>query len=214
MEGFLLLGALGILCVLFGFFALELQDISLHAFGRSPTSPEPQTNTPLTPPRVEARVLGSALLLVTVDETGNPLQTLYSSDLSDDIADFTLFAIPQTGYQGFIYLRPILDGKLPNLKIYPLDVASGTLKAATLNVPADDFVLSADETLVATRADDVLTLYALEDGAVVATGTIPPDWQTFVAHESATLMLSSNSCMSLTSSLAQPDLTPFPEICP
>ena len=215
MEGLLLLSAFGILCVLFSFFALELQGISENAFGYGSEEVGAVEETPSTiPPRVEARVIGSDLLIVVVDETGNPTQTLYASDLSDDIADFTLFAIPQTGYQGYIYVRPILDGKLPNLKVYPLDTATGGLKAATLNVPADTFVISGDETLVGTLDGDTLTLYALEDGAVVASGTVPDAWQPFVDDESATLTLSENACLSFTLALPDPELTPFPAICP
>ncbi len=214
MEGLLLLSALGILCILFSFFALELRDISENAFAGSAddvaTTPAPAA----FPPQVEAQVIGSQLSLVEVDDTGNALRTLYSSDLSDDIADFTLFAIPQSGYQGLIYVRPILDGSLPNLKVYPLDVNTGTLKAATLNVPSDEFLLSNDQTLVGVLSDDTLTLYAVEDGVAVATGETPKDWSNLYAAGNATLTLSENSCLSLTSTLAPEDITPFLAICP
>lgn len=214
MEGLLLLSALGILCVLFSFFTLELRDISENAFAGSAddvaTAPAPVA----FPPQVEAQVIGSQLSLVEVDDMGNALRTLYSSDLSDDIADFTLFAIPQSGYQGLIYVRPILDGNLPNLKVYPLDVNAGTLKAATLNVPSDEFLISNDQTLVGVLSDDTLTLYALEDGVAVATGEIPEDWNDLFAAGNATLTLSESSCLSLASTLAPEDITPFLAVCP
>lgn len=215
LEGLLLLSALGILCVLFGFFTLELRGISENAFTYGQKGQEDAGETPSSnPPRVEARVIGSDLLLVEVDETGNPTKTLYSSDLSDDIADFTLFAIPQTGYQGYIYVRPIIDGDLPNLSVYPLDTATGSLKAATLNVPADSFVLSGDETLVGTLADATLHLYAIEDGSVIVSGTVPHDWWPYVQDESAALTISATSCLSLTLALPPEELSPFPPICP
>lgn len=215
LEGLLLLSALGILSVLFGFLTLELRGISEHAFGYGEETVETvEEDTFTTPPRVEARVIGSELLLVEVDDAGNPLTTLYRSDLSDDIADFTLFAIPQTGYQGYIYVRPIIDGTLPNLKVYPLDTATGSLKAATLNVLADSYILSGDETVVGTLSDATLTLYALEDGSTLASGTVPDDWWPYVQDETAMLSLSENSCLSLTLAIAPAELAPFPEVCP
>ncbi len=214
MEGLLLLSALGILCVLFSFFTLELRDISEHAFAGDTVDAATTPAHVAFPPQVEAQVIGSQLSLVEVDDMGNALRTLYSSDLSDDIADFTLFAIPQSGYQGLIYVRPILDGNLPNLKVYPLDVNAGTLKAATLNVPSDEFLLSNDQTLVGVLSDDTLTLYTLEDGVAVATGEIPEDWNDLFVEGNATLTLSENSCLSLTSTLAPEDITPFLAVCP
>lgn len=214
MEGLLLLSALGILIVIFSFFALELHTLSENAFLRNAAVQEAASNETTFPPQVEARVIGSQLSLVEVDDTGAILRTIYSSDLSDDIADFTLFSIPQTGYQRLIYVRPILDGNLPNLKVYPLDVDRGTLKAATLNVPSDEYILSPDQTLVGVASDTTLTLYAIEDGVAVATGEIPSDWADLFTAGSATLFLSEDSCLSLTSSLAPEDITPFPAICP
>ncbi|MEK9157130.1 MAG: hypothetical protein AAB448_03315 [Patescibacteria group bacterium] len=214
MEGLLLLSALGILCVLFSFFTLELRDISEHAFAGDTVDAATTPAHVAFPPQVEAQVIGSQLSLVEVDDMGNALRTLYSSDLSDDIADLTLFDIPLSGYQGLIYVRPILDGNLPNLKVYPLDVNAGTLKAATLNVPSDEFLLSNDQTLVGVLSDDTLTLYTLEDGVAVATGEIPEDWNDLFVEGNATLTLSENSCLSLTSTLAPEDITPFLAVCP
>lgn len=214
MEGLLLLSALGILCILFSFFTLELRDIAERGFTGSTDDVATTPAAAAFPPQVEAQVIGSQLSLVEVDDMGSALRTLYSSDLSDDIADFTLFAIPQSGYQGLIYVRPILDGSLPNLKVYPLDVHAGTLKAATLNVPSDEFLLSNDQTLVGVLSDDTLTLYALEDGVAIAAGEIPEDWNDLFAAGNATLTLSENSCLSLTSTLAPEDITPFLAVCP
>lgn len=214
MEGLFLLSALGILCILFAFFTLELRDILEHAFTEDVVDTSAASASAAFPPRVEAQVIGAQLSLVEVDDVGNALRTLYSSDLSDDIADFTLFAIPQSGYQGLVYVRPILDGNLPNLKVYPLDVNTGTLKPATLNVPSDDYLLSNDQTLVGVLSDDTLTLYAIEDGVTVATGEIPKDWGDLYAAGSATLTLSEHSCLSLTSTLAPEDITPFSAVCP
>lgn len=213
MEGLLLLSALGILVVIFSFFALELHALSQDALFKN-TAEETTTNKTTSPPQVEARVIGSQLSLVEVHDTGTILRILYSSDLSDEIADFTLFAVPQSGYQGLIYVRPILDGNLPNLSVYPLDVHAGTLKAATLNVPSDSYSLSNDQTLVGVLSDDTLTLYAVEDGVAIATGKIPQDWSALYAAGNATLTLSANSCLSLTSTVAPEDITPFPAVCP
>lgn len=216
MEGLLLLSALGILVIIFSFFALELHSLSENAIARSRSTPPPSSSS-LTPPRVEARVIGSELLLMEIDGVGNPLRTLYASDLSDEIADFTLFAVPQTGYQGFIYVRPIVDGNLPNLKVYPLDVESGTLKAATLSVPADAYLISADETLVGVRDGNTLFLYALEDGALVAEGEISADWRDQLTVGNATLVLNADSCLSLTlqTPLAEEQaIDPFESVCP
>ncbi len=215
LEGLLLLSALGILCVLFLFFALELRNIFTHAI----TSPwdiprEEDVSVSSTPPHVATLVLDTHLLIVEVNDAGEPLKTLYSSDLSDDIADFTLFAIPQTGYQGLLYVRPLLDGKLPALKIYPLEVKTGSLKAATLDVPADSFILSGDETVVGTLHEQTLTLYALEDGSILASGAVPHDWLPYVDPTSPHLIISENSCLSLGLSKAPDTLSPFPTICP
>ena len=214
IEGLLLLAAFGILCILFSFFTLELRDILERALMGDAIDTATTSASAAFPPQVEAQVIGSQLSLLEVDDTGNALRTLYSSDLSDDIADFTLFAIPQSGYQGLIYVRPILDGSLPNLKVYPLDVAKGALKPATLNVPSDYHLLSHDQTLVGVLSDDTLTLYALEDGVALATGKIPQDWRDLFTNGDATLTLSENSCLSLASSLAHQDITPPPSICP
>jgi len=192
MEGLLLFSAFGILCVLFSFFTLELRDISERAFAGDAIDAATTPVSAALPPQVEAQVIGSQLSLVEVDDMGNALRTLYSSDLSDDIADFTLFAIPQSGYQELIYVRPILDGNLPNLKVYPLNVSAGTLKAATLNVPSDDFMLSSDQTVAGVVSDDTLTLYAIENGATIAT----------------------YSCPSLISTPAPENITPFLALCP
>lgn len=214
MEGLLLLSAFGILIIIFSFFALELHALSEKAFSRSSAREESVSSESVLPPQIEARVVGSQLSLLEVDDMGNVLRILYSSDLSDEIADFTLFAIPQSGYQGLIYVRPILDGNLPNLKVYPLDVHTGTLKAATLNVPSDEHILSSDQTLVGVISDSTLALYAIEDGVLVATGEIPSEWSALFAAGSAALSLSENSCLSLTSSLAPEDIVPLSPICP
>lgn len=213
LEGLLLLSAFGILVVIFSFFALELHTLSQDTLFKN-TLEENATNKITSPPQIEARVIGSQISLVEVNDTGAILRILYSSDLSDEIADFTLFAVPQSGYQGLIYVRPILDGNLPNLSVYPLDVHAGTLKAATLNVPSDSYSLSNDQTLVGVLSDDTLTLYAVEDGVAIATGKIPQDWSALYAAGNATLTLSANSCLSLTSTIAPQDITPFPAVCP
>lgn len=212
MEGLLLLSALGLLCIMFGFFFLQLRSIAEDVFATAASVPS--TSAVTTPPRVETRVTDTQLSIVAVDDTGTITNTFYSSDLSDDIADFTLFAVPQTGYQGLVYVRPILDGNLPNLKVYPLDTTTGTLKAATLNVPVDDFALSSDQTVVGIRSENTLALYAVEDGTRIAESEIPSDWLSLAQNDKATLTLSGSSCLSLTSSLAPADIQPAPLLCP
>jgi hypothetical protein len=212
-EGLLLLSALGILCVLFSFFAIELQNISVHALTYR-DAPKGTSSSPLMPPRIEARVIGPDLVLTEVDEAGQPVRELYSSDLTDEIADFTLFAIPQTGYQGYVYIRPLVDGDLPLLKIYPLEVATGTLKAATLNVAASIFTLSTDQTLVATYADGNISLYALEDGVAVTAGSVSTEWRERMESGTSDLMITENSCLSLSLPITEPDVEPFSPLCP
>lgn len=214
LEGMLLLSALGILCVLFSFFALELQNISRHALTFDAQNSAVADSAPLTPPRVEARVLGSELILTEVDETGTPTHTIYTSNLTDAIADFTLFSVPQIGYQGVVYVRPLLDGDLPLLKVYPLDVATGTLRSATLNVAADASVLSSDGTLVGVYADGAIGLYALEDGATLAASSVPSEWQKRMDAGKSSLELTENSCLTLSLPLDEPEAIAFSPLCP
>lgn len=213
MEGLLLLSALGVLCVLFSFFAFELQNISLHALTYG-EAPQETLSSPLLPPHIEARVIGSDLVLTEVDVTGQPVRELYSSNLTDEIADFTLFAIPQIGYRGYVYVRPLVDGDLPLLKVYPLEVATGALRAATLNVAASIFTLSNDQTLVATYADGIVSLYALEDGVAVTTGSLSTEWRERMESGASNLIITENSCLSLSLPVVESNKEPFSPLCP
>lgn len=211
MEGLLLLGALGLLCILFAFFTLELRGIL------SKTQSDSESSLSLTrtstPPHLESIVTGSQLSLIEIDEYGESIRTLYQSDLSDDIMDFTLFSVPQSGYQGIIYLRPLLSADQTYLKIYPFDVEQGVLKPAILGISANEYLLSADQTVLGVRSNVTLLLYAIEDGTLITSATIPTDWQRLLSAQETTLSLSEENCLALSSIFAPETLDPFPALC-
>lgn len=194
LEALLLLSSLGILCILFSFFALDLANI----LNGTSSFHEQEKNKPhtLTPPEIEVRALDNSLIIASIDQKGGISESLYRSDMNDDIADFTLFAVPQTNYQGFIYLQPILPGNLPNLNIYPLDIETKTLKAATLNVPSRGYVLSEDQTIVGVVSEETLSLYALDDGSLLAQEDIDPAWASLFSRKEAYLSMSPGPCLS------------------
>ncbi len=200
LEGLLLFGALSLLIVLFSFLFLELT----HIFSTNLSSP-PRASSEISsqPPRVESRVVDSDLLLVEVSETGEMLRIIYQSDLSDQIADFTLFSIPQVNYQGIIYLRPLVEGDLPYLKVYPLTVSQGKLLASTLNVPADEFIASQDGSLVGVRYEHELFLYAIENGELLGRMPLPKEYAADGNYPP--IVFDENSCLVFSSPIISPD---------
>jgi hypothetical protein len=120
-------------------------------------------------------VEGSSLNILEVDAAGLPIRLVYVSDLNDPIADFSLFAVPQTNYAGTIYLESVQDLDSTSLIVYPLDVATGNLAAATLNVISNKCTLSPEQNRIAvinTTAGKNITAFDITTGATLASWTL------------------------------------------
>lgn len=199
MEGLLILGAFAIVLVLFSFFTLEF-----HTLLTNPSRPD--TSEPLTPPRLDTKISGNQAMIVEVNEEGETIRTLYSSSLTDDITDFSLFAIPQENYQGIVYVRAILDTDLTLLKIYPFDVATGQMQAATLSVDALQISLSANQEIVGILDKNRVALYRLIDGTLIKETSLTDDQ----IPENMLISFDEHSCLLDTN---QPQLEANPLLC-
>jgi hypothetical protein len=147
----LMAGAGALIVVLAGFLSLEyLNQAEPYLSGQDIAA---DSASPSEAPHLVTKLEGSTVQIVEADKNGDTLRVILSSDLHDDIADFSLFAVPTQHYQGFVYVQSVQDADGATLIVYPLEVASGKLKAAVINTPSSHATVSPDQTRVA-----VLTL--------------------------------------------------------
>lgn len=151
----LFIGATALLVVFFAFSVLSLRTI---VAGNTPTQTQPSTAKPSlsTPPKVQTIIEGASAKIVEVDNAGNPMRVIYESLLTDDVADFSTYAVPQSRYTGTIFVQAIVDSVLPLLKVYPLNVETGVIGPSVINASGDTNVLSPNQEYVAiTTVHDV-----------------------------------------------------------
>lgn len=114
------------------------------------------------------------MLIEEVGPDGQPTRIVHASPLSDHVADFTLYAVPQAHYSGKIYVQAAQDEDASTFIVYPLDVDSGTVLPATINTPSRLAVLSPNQERVAvvdTSAGTRLTIFDLIGGTTLGTWT-------------------------------------------
>jgi hypothetical protein len=172
-----LVAGVGALIVVLGaLLILELNSAAQpYLSGREQKSVKPEKTNPKTAPNFTSKVEGSSLNILEVDAAGLPIRLVYVSDLNDPIADFSLFAVPQTNYAGTIYLESVQDLDSTSLIVYPLDVATGNLAAATLNVISNKCTLSPEQNRIAvinTTAGKNITAFDITTGATLASWTL------------------------------------------
>lgn len=164
----LLAGASALIIVLGGLLVSNLRNsaepyLSGHsALEESPKSPNA--------PKLETRVEGNQSNIVEVDQAGQIVRVIHSSEIQAGVASFTLFAVPQTSYSGTVYLQSTQDANIGTLIVYPMDVATGKLSPAVLNVLSSGAAVSPKQSRVAvtpTSPDKTFTIYDLATGASI-----------------------------------------------
>jgi hypothetical protein len=143
----LMAGAGALVIVLAGFLTLEYIDQAEPYLSGRADDVDKQKNTEA--PNLITKLEGSNVQIVEADRDGNTLRVITTSNLNDTLADFSLFAVPQHHYQGLAYVQAVQDAESATLIVYPLEVASGKLKAAVINTPSAKATVSADQTRVA-----------------------------------------------------------------
>ncbi|MFZ2681646.1 MAG: hypothetical protein WAZ14_00920 [Patescibacteria group bacterium] len=118
---------------------------------------------------------GDELNIFETDDEGNSIQLIYSSNTKDQIADFNLFAVPQVNFNQVIYLETQQDQAGSMLIVYPLNLSTGSLSAATLNVPSHSAAVSLDQTRVAVinnTGTTAISAYEISTGQLLASWTL------------------------------------------
>jgi hypothetical protein len=144
----LFIGATALLVVFFALSAMSLR--AILAGEVTQVAPSATTTTPssTTPPKVQTIIEGASAKIVEVDDSGNPTRVIYESLLTDDVADFSAYAVPQSRYTGTIFVQAVVDSILPLLKVYPLNVETGVIGPSVINTAGDINVLSPNEEYV------------------------------------------------------------------
>lgn len=176
----LLTGAAALLFVLGVFITLDLVRYAEPYLGGQSKKLE-ATEAPQAP-KLITKLEGNQANIVEVDAAGIVIRTIYSSEIKDHVASFSLFAVPQLSYNGKAYVESVQDADSTTLIIYPLDVETGTLSAAVLNVPSVRSTLSPDQSRVAVISpgpNKNLTVYDLATGVLLSSWTLANDeWLT------------------------------------
>ena len=174
----LMAGAGALLVVLGGFLSLEfLQAAEPYLSGRVEARAKKTKNDaePVSAPQLITKLDGSSVQIVELDKDGLIVRTIYSSDLKDQIADFSLFAVPQTNYDGKAYVLSVQDAEGSTLIVYPLTVATGKISPAVINVASAKSTISPEQNRVAvinTTPANNITAYDVATGAVLASWTL------------------------------------------
>lgn len=133
-------------------------------------------------PLFATKTEGNIMSVVQVGAAGAVLKTIYTSDTTDRNADFELLAVPQTHYTGKIYVQSVQDAEDVALIIYPLDVVTGKISAATVNTLRDSATLSPEQNRVAVISNSPERKISVYD---IITGTNLASW-TLAANERLT----------------------------
>lgn len=147
-------------------------------------------------PKLDTRIDGDRSNIVEVDSAGRIVRVVYSSEIKSHAANFSLFAVPQTGYNGKAYLQSTQDASSGTLIIYPLDVVTGKLLPAVINAPSHQASVSPDQTRVAVLTlspTKTLTAFDLTSGTAVTSWTLAPNEH--ITNDPATWI--SNACFEL-----------------
>lgn len=168
----LLAGAGALLVVLGGLLSLAfLEAAGPYLGGRETRDDSSSSSTP----RFTTFTEDMRIVIVEIDQAGLPVRTVYTSDLQDQIADFTLFAVPQSTYSGKIYVQSVQDADSGALIVYPLNTETGKISPAILNVVSNRATLSPEQNRVAVINTTQITnvsVYDLATGAIVASWTL------------------------------------------
>lgn len=144
----LLVGATALLVTFGGLLTLSLfNHAEPYLSGKNRVKTEPVKAS--TAPTLETRIDGNQSKIVEVDAAGAVVRVIHTSEIKDHVASFTLFAVPQLSYEGMAYIQSTQDANSGTLIVYPLDVATGKLSQAVLNVPSSRATVSPDQSRVA-----------------------------------------------------------------
>ncbi len=165
----LLLGAAALIVVLGTFLSIEFAEQSQPYLSGSDTRRGDDKGIN-TPPRFITELQGSNVAIVELDDHGMAVRTIYSSNLKDQVADFSLFAVPQINYQQIVYVQSIQDAGTSSLIVYPLNVSTGKMSQSVLNITSAESVVSDNQTRVAVitlSPIQTVTIYDLTTGEVL-----------------------------------------------
>lgn len=163
--------------VLGSFLVLEFRSIIAPYVGQ----PEDEAVSVVSSraPRLLALVQDTNIVIAEINSKGETIRSIYSSSLTDETADFVLFAVPQEHYAGKAYVRSLQDTERNLLIIYPLEISTGKLGPWVVNTTSDTATLSANEELAAVieaqGGSQKITLYDLLAGAAVTSWTLGPE---------------------------------------
>jgi hypothetical protein len=171
----MLLGAIALLTCLLAFLSLAFLQAAQDYLPISRTRSDNYTAN--QPPNVMSRLQGSHVDLVELDKHGQIVRTIYRSDLEDQVADFSLLAVPQKNYQGYIFVQSRQDLESDLIIVYPLDVATGKILPASLNTSGQAALPSPLQDVVAvvntTKTVTDITFYDLATGTELKTWSAP-----------------------------------------
>lgn len=122
-------------------------------------------------PHFTTKIEGGSAQIVEVDGAGQTLRVLYTSDLNDPIADFSLFAVPQERYAGKIYVQSVQDAEGATLIVYPLSVETGKMEPAVINTASNHATLSPQQdrvAIISTSPNTSIAAYDLITGDQLA----------------------------------------------
>lgn len=190
----LLAGALAFIVTLGGLLFLDLsRRAEPYLTGHNDVDIRTQ---PTNAPRLETRVDGNQSNIVEVDAAGAVVRAIHSSEIKDRVVSFTLFAVPQTDYDGRVYVQSTQDAQSGTLIVYPLEVVSGKLSPAIINIPSSATAVSPDQSHVASISlspTKTITAFELATGTAVTSWTLAPNER--ISNDPATWI--SNACFEL-----------------
>jgi|GEM_PF-1936686 len=169
----LMAGAGALLVVLAGVLSIELLNAAEPYL--SGKSAQVENAKPVNAPQLITKLEGASVKIVEQDKNGRAVRTIYSSDLNDQLADFSLFAVPQTNYDGRVYVISVQDSEGATLIVYPLTVATGKISPAVINVTSNKATISPEQNRVASITSSPtnnLTAYDIATGTVLASWTL------------------------------------------
>lgn len=112
--------------------------------------------------------------ILEVDANGAPVRTIYTSVTSDRVADFTVFAVP-VDYHGYAYVEATQDLESSTLIVYPLNVNTGKLSPAVLNLSSSYTSVSPQQnrvTVMTLGDEEKITTFDLSTGNAIASWTL------------------------------------------
>ncbi len=168
----LLTSAIAILSMLGGLLILSFLDLAEPYLSAREDRKQARKEVSITAPNFTTKLEGTQTQIFELDDNGQSVKLVYVSELNDSVADFSLFAVPQTNYTGKIYVASVKDAEKSLLIVYPLTVDTGHLGAAVLNVVSHQVSLSPDQSRVAvvnTTQPPNITAYDIASGVILAT---------------------------------------------